>query len=150
VDHGYRVIRFDNRDCGLSSKFDTAGVPDIGAALRRGMPLTAAYTLEDMAADCVGLLDALGIPKAHIVGASMGGAIAQIVAALYPQRTLSLTSIMSTSSHPDLPATNSRGGTSAVCTPAGDARPGIAGGGRHQAPAGGGQPRVPKLSAAAA
>jgi pimeloyl-ACP methyl ester carboxylesterase len=56
-----------------------------------------------MAADCVGLLDALGIEKAHIVGASMGGAIAQIVAALYPQRTLSLTSIMSTSSHPDLP-----------------------------------------------
>jgi pimeloyl-ACP methyl ester carboxylesterase len=103
VDRGYRVIRFDNRDCGLSSKLDAAGVPDIGAALRRGMPLTAAYTLEDMAADCVGLLDALGIPQAHIVGASMGGAIAQIVAALYPQRTLSLTSIMSTSSHPDLP-----------------------------------------------
>ncbi len=103
VDRDYRVIRFDNRDCGLSSKLDSAGVPDIGRALRSGAPLTAPYTLEDMAADCIGLLDALGIEKAHIVGASMGGAIAQLVAALYPQRTLSLTSIMSTSSHPDLP-----------------------------------------------
>ncbi len=103
VARGYRVIRFDNRDCGLSSKLDAAGVPDIGRALRSGEPLTAPYTLADMAADCVGLLDALGIARAHIVGASMGGAIAQLVAALYPQRTLSLTSIMSTSSHPDLP-----------------------------------------------
>jgi len=103
VARGYRVIRFDNRDCGLSSKLDAAGVPDIGRALRRGEPLTVPYTLADMAADCVGLLDALGIARAHIVGASMGGAIAQLVAALYPQRTLSLTSIMSTSSHPDLP-----------------------------------------------
>lgn len=103
VHRGYRVIRFDNRDCGLSSKLDEAGVPDIGGALRSGMPVSAPYVLEDMAADSVGLLDALGIERAHIVGASMGGAIAQIVAALYPERTLSLTSIMSTSSHPDLP-----------------------------------------------
>ena len=103
VARAYRVIRFDNRDCGLSSKLDAAGIPDIGRALRTGTPVTAPYTLEDMAADSVGLLDALGIEKAHLVGASMGGAIAQIVAALYPQRTLSLTSIMSTSSHPDLP-----------------------------------------------
>ena len=104
VTRGYRVIRFDNRDCGLSSKLDALGVPDVAAALCSGMPLNAPYTLEDMAADSVGVLDALGIAKAHIVGASMGGAIAQIVAALYPQRTLSLTSIMSTSSHPDLPS----------------------------------------------
>lgn len=103
VTRGYRVIRFDNRDCGLSSKLDTLAVPDVGAALRSGTPLLAPYTLEDMAADSVGVLDALGIAKAHIVGASMGGAIAQLIAALYPQRTLSLTSIMSTSSHPDLP-----------------------------------------------
>ncbi|MEF8712989.1 MAG: alpha/beta fold hydrolase [Accumulibacter sp.] len=99
----YRVLRFDNRDCGLSSKLDAAGIPEVGRALRTGTPLVAPYTLEDMAADSVGLLDALGIEKAHIVGASMGGAIAQIVAARYPQRTLSLTSLMSTSSHPDLP-----------------------------------------------
>lgn len=103
VARNYRVLRFDNRDCGLSSKLDAAGIPEVGRALRTGTPLVAPYTLEDMAADSVGLLDALGIEKAHIVGASMGGAIAQIVAARYPQRTLSLTSIMSTSSHPDLP-----------------------------------------------
>ncbi|MBO3705579.1 MAG: alpha/beta hydrolase [Candidatus Accumulibacter sp.] len=103
VDRGFRVLRFDNRDCGLSSKLDEAGVPDIGRALRSGVPPDAPYSLEDMAADCIGLLDALGIMAAHVVGASMGGAIAQIVAARYPQRSLSLTSIMSTSSHPDLP-----------------------------------------------
>jgi pimeloyl-ACP methyl ester carboxylesterase len=103
VDRGYRVIRFDNRDCGLSSKLDDAGVPDIGQALRSGRPLNAPYTLADMAADSVGLLDALAIEQAHVVGASMGGAIAQIIAAQYPQRTLSLTCIMSTSSNPDLP-----------------------------------------------
>ncbi|HRE87133.1 MAG TPA: alpha/beta hydrolase [Accumulibacter sp.] len=103
VERGFRVLRFDNRDCGLSTKFDQAGVPNVGQALRTGAALSAPYTLADMAADSVGLLDALAIEKAHLVGASMGGAIAQIIAAQYPQRTLSLTSIMSTSSHPDLP-----------------------------------------------
>lgn len=103
VQRGFRVIRFDNRDCGLSSRLDTAGLPDVGRALRTGAPIDVAYTLADMADDSVGLLDSLGIEQAHIVGASMGGAIAQIVAAHYPQRTLSLTCIMSTSSHPDLP-----------------------------------------------
>ncbi|MBE2258191.1 MAG: alpha/beta hydrolase [Rhodobacteraceae bacterium] len=103
VDRGYRVIRFDNRDCGLSSKLDEAGVPNIGEALRSGVPIVAPYTLADMAADSVALLDVLAIERAHIVGASMGGAIAQIIAALYPQRSLSLTCIMSTSSNPALP-----------------------------------------------
>ncbi|WP_300318852.1 alpha/beta hydrolase [Accumulibacter sp.] len=103
VDRGYRVIRFDNRDCGLSSKLDEAGVPNIGEALRSGVPIVAPYTLADMAADSVALLDVLAIERAHIVGASMGGAIAQIIAALYPQRSLSLTCIMSTSSNPELP-----------------------------------------------
>lgn len=103
VARGYRVIRFDNRDCGLSTRFDAAGVPDLGAALRFGKPLELAYRLDDMAADCIGLLDALGIAKAHLVGASMGGAIAQIAAARYPQRLLSLTSIMSSSGNPGLP-----------------------------------------------
>ena len=103
VARGYRVIRFDNRDCGLSTHFDDAPQPDIGAALRNGTPLKVPYTLDDMAADCIGLLDALGIERAHIVGASMGAAIAQLVAADYPERTLSLTSMMSTSGNPSLP-----------------------------------------------
>ncbi|MDS4015874.1 MAG: alpha/beta hydrolase [Candidatus Accumulibacter sp.] len=103
VARGFRAIRFDNRDCGLSSKLDDAGVPDIARALRTGQPPQAPYTLDDMAADSVGLLDALGIERAHIVGASMGGAIAQIVAARHAARTLSLTCIMTTSGHPDLP-----------------------------------------------
>ncbi|WP_374692204.1 alpha/beta fold hydrolase [Accumulibacter sp.] len=116
VGRGFRVLRFDNRDCGLSSKLDEAGVPDIGRALRSGVPPDAPYSLEDMAADCIGLLDALGIKAAHVVGASMGGAIAQIVAARYPERSLSLTSIMSTSSHPDLPPPSS-GAAQALLAP---------------------------------
>lgn len=103
VSRGYRVIRFDNRDCGLSSHCDTAPVPDIGAALRNGQPLQLPYTLEDMAADSIGLLDALHIKQAHIVGASLGGAIAQVIAACYPERTRSLTCLMSSSGHPGLP-----------------------------------------------
>ncbi len=99
----FHVIRFDNRDCGLSSKLDAAGIPSIGRFLRTGEAIDTPYSLADMAADCIGLLDALGIAQAHIVGASLGGAVAQIVAAQYPQRTLSLTCLMSTSSHPDLP-----------------------------------------------
>jgi pimeloyl-ACP methyl ester carboxylesterase len=90
---GFRVIRFDNRDCGLSTWMEAAGPPDIGAALSGdGQP---AYHLDDMAADAAGLLDALGIPSAHVVGASMGGFIAQLVAINHPERVLSLTSIMS-------------------------------------------------------
>ena len=106
VKRGFRVVRFDNRDVGLSERMDSAGPPDIPgiiAALHAHKPPPAAYTLSDMAADAVGLLDALGIGKAHIVGASMGGMIAQLVAADYPEHTLSLTSIMSTTGHPDLP-----------------------------------------------
>ncbi|HZK99374.1 MAG TPA: alpha/beta hydrolase [Caulobacteraceae bacterium] len=103
---GYRVILFDNRDVGLSEKLEAAGLPDMGAiigALSRGERPPAAYTLAEMAADAVGVLDGLGVRKAHIVGASMGGMIAQLVAADYPERTLSLTSIMSTTGNPDLP-----------------------------------------------
>lgn len=103
---GFRVIRFDNRDCGLSSKMDHFGKPNLHLAFYRSlfhMPLFSGYTLYDMAKDAVGLLDALGIEKAHIVGASMGGMIAQIIAARYPHRTLTLTSIMSTSGRPGLP-----------------------------------------------
>ncbi|HEX4113923.1 MAG TPA: alpha/beta hydrolase [Stellaceae bacterium] len=106
ADAGFRVVRYDNRDVGLSTKFDAAGVPNVGDLFQRalkGRPVDAPYTLEDMALDGVGLLDALGIAKAHIVGASMGGMIAQVFAAKHPDRTLSLVSIMSTSGRPDLP-----------------------------------------------
>ena len=102
----FRVIRFDNRDIGLSEKLDGAGRPDlpaIMAARAAGQKPPVAYTLDDMAADAAGLLDALGVDKAHIVGASMGGMIAQLVAADHPHKTLSLTSIFSTTGHPDLP-----------------------------------------------
>jgi len=103
---GFRVIRFDNRDVGLSTHLIDAGVPDMAAvvaALQKGEKPQVPYTLDDMAADAVGLLDALGVAKAHIVGASMGGMIAQLVAADHPEHTLSLTSIMSTTGNPSLP-----------------------------------------------
>lgn len=103
---GFRVIRFDNRDIGLSTRFDHLGVPNVAQLLLAhlaGQPTKAAYTLSDMARDVVGLLDALGIDAAHVVGASMGGAIAQTMAIEHPQRMLSLCSIMATSGDPSLP-----------------------------------------------
>lgn len=106
VARGYRVIRFDNRDIGLSTKFDAAGVPLIAiviGAMMMGSKPDVPYVLTDMAADAIGLLDALGIGKAHVIGASMGGMIAQMVAADHPERVLSLTSIMSTTGNPSLP-----------------------------------------------
>jgi pimeloyl-ACP methyl ester carboxylesterase len=89
------VIRFDNRDVGLSSHFPDAPTPDVAAA-RKGDVSSASYTVSDMAADTVGLLDALGLQSAHLVGASMGGMIAQTIAIEHPARVRSLTSIMST------------------------------------------------------
>jgi pimeloyl-ACP methyl ester carboxylesterase len=106
VAEGFRVVRFDNRDCGLSSKFEKWGKADLQAAIQRlmsGQSIETPYRLDDMANDAVGLLDALGIERAHVVGASMGGMIAQVVAARRPERTASLVSIMSTSSRPGLP-----------------------------------------------
>ena len=103
---GFRVVRFDNRDIGLSTKVESAGAANMALALQQAMagkPVDAPYTLADMAGDTVGLMDALGIAKAHIVGASMGGMIAQIVAATHPERTRSLVSIMSTSGARGLP-----------------------------------------------
>jgi pimeloyl-ACP methyl ester carboxylesterase len=90
---GFHVVRFDNRDIGRSSRID-APVPTIGQMLRRSRA-AAAYTIGDMAADAIGLLDHLGVGSAHIVGASMGGMIAQTIAARYPDRVRSLASIMS-------------------------------------------------------
>lgn len=98
VAHGFRVIRFDNRDIGLTDKMDDAVAPSLfRLAINSwfGIPVNLPYSLNDMAADTVGLLDALGIAKVHIVGISMGGMISQLVAGLYPERVLSLTSIMS-------------------------------------------------------
>lgn len=100
---GYRVIRFDNRDVGLSTWMEGQVAPpitEIIADLKAGRRPKVPYTLFDMADDAVGLLDALGIARAHIVGASLGGMVAQLVAAKYPARTLSLTSIMSNSGNP--------------------------------------------------
>lgn len=103
---GFRVIRFDNRDIGLSTKMENAPRRSLPWAIfkwRVGLRVRSAYTLDDMAADAIGLMDALKIGKAHIVGASMGGMIAQIIAAKHAQRCLSLTSIMSTSGDRKLP-----------------------------------------------
>lgn len=103
---GLFVIRFDNRDAGLSTKFDEAGVPDFMVAIKdvmEGKPVTAPYSLADMAEDCIGLLDALHIEKAHICGASMGGMIAQVVTYRHPESVLSLTSIMSNTGNPNTP-----------------------------------------------
>ncbi|MHA2035805.1 MAG: alpha/beta fold hydrolase [Promethearchaeota archaeon] len=105
ANRGLFVIRFDNRDVGLSSKFDDAGLPnlpEIDAAVARGETPEVPYTLEDMADDAIGVLDDLNIDKAHICGASMGGMIAQVIAYRHPSRVLSLTSIMSTTGNPDL------------------------------------------------
>src|SRR5829696_2251783 len=95
VARGLWVVRFDNRDVGLSTHLHDAGTPDV-MAVAGGDTSSAPYRLTDMARDTVGLLDALGLGRAHLVGASMGGMIAQTVAIEHPERVLSLTSIMST------------------------------------------------------
>ncbi|MFW9911736.1 MAG: alpha/beta fold hydrolase [Candidatus Thorarchaeota archaeon] len=99
---GHWVIRFDNRDVGLSSKFDDAGVPNV-MALIGGQTIDVPYKLTDMASDAIGLLDALGIKEADVVGVSMGGMIVQTMAIHYPDRVRTLTSIMSSTGNPDLP-----------------------------------------------
>ena len=106
---GHYVVRFDNRDVGLSSKFEDAGVPNIMEVMSsalQGQKVETPYTLDDMADDTIGLLDSLNIEMAHICGVSMGGMIAQIVAYRYPSRVLSLLSMMSTTGNPELPQGN--------------------------------------------
>lgn len=106
AEQGYYVVRFDNRDVGLSTKLNSAGAPDIQellASIMMGLKIKIPYTIEDMAEDTVGLLDALKIDRAHVCGMSMGGMIAQSLAVKYPERLISLTSIYSTSGNPALP-----------------------------------------------
>ncbi len=100
---GFRVIRFDNRDVGLSSKLDHLGMPEWRTLIPRmllGLPVQSPYGLEEMAEDAVHLLDHLGIERAHVVGASMGGMIAQTMAFMYPHRVASLVSMMSHTGQP--------------------------------------------------
>jgi pimeloyl-ACP methyl ester carboxylesterase len=112
VDRGYRVIRFDNRDVGLSSKLDGQNVDTIQyASMARsalGLKSPAVYTLEDMADDAAAVLEHLGIDTAHIVGASMGGMIAQVFAARHAARTLSLGVIFSSNNRAALPPPDPR------------------------------------------
>jgi pimeloyl-ACP methyl ester carboxylesterase len=106
VDQGFRVVRFDNRDIGLSQHLDHLPVPNVAwqsLKFRLGLPVKAPYTLRDMAADALGVLDALGIAQAHVVGVSMGGMIGQRMALAAPQRVLSLCSVMSSSGARHLP-----------------------------------------------
>ena len=103
---GFWVIRFDNRDIGKSTRFDEAGIPNVMAvmiAAMQGETVDTPYLLKDMAQDSVELLDALGIEKAHVVGASMGGMIVQEILIRHPERVLTATSIMSTTGDPSLP-----------------------------------------------
>jgi pimeloyl-ACP methyl ester carboxylesterase len=103
VAQGFRVVTFDNRDCGGSSRLAEAGVPNIPRSMTRALlrqPVAAPYNLSDMAEDTRVVLDATGIERAHVVGVSMGGMIAQVFAATHPQRVRTLTSIMSTTGNP--------------------------------------------------
>jgi pimeloyl-ACP methyl ester carboxylesterase len=106
IARGFRVIRIDNRDAGLSQGFDDAGVPNLAwAALRYAMhlPVTSPYSLADMAGDALAVLDTLGLQRAHVCGASMGGMIAQHLASAQPQRLKSLTLMMTSSGARGLP-----------------------------------------------
>ena len=103
---GFRTLRFDNRDVGLSTHMNDLGIPDIAAILaarREGREPELPYTLSDMAADTVGLLDALGIASAHVLGVSLGGMVAQVMAIEHPARVLSLNLFMTQSGNPALP-----------------------------------------------
>jgi pimeloyl-ACP methyl ester carboxylesterase len=111
VSRGFRVLRFDNRDAGLSQGFDHLGVPSLPwAGLKHivGMQVDAPYAISDMANDALGVMDAMGIQRAHICGASMGGMIAMHIAAKHPERVKSLTLIMTTSGARKLPQADLR------------------------------------------
>jgi proline iminopeptidase len=106
VDLGFYVIRFDNRDSGLSTKFEHAGTPSLTLAWLKSLlriPSRPPYSLEDMADDAIGVLSALGVARAHVVGLSLGAMVGQLMASKFPSRVLSLTSIMSSSGRRGLP-----------------------------------------------
>jgi pimeloyl-ACP methyl ester carboxylesterase len=124
AERGHYVVRFDNRDVGLSQRFDAAGVPnmvEMVTRLRSGEPVEAPYDLDDMADDAAGLLDALDIEAAHVCGASMGGMIVQALAIRHRGRVRSLTSIMSSTGNPDLPPSKPEA-MAALVSPAGTTR----------------------------
>jgi pimeloyl-ACP methyl ester carboxylesterase len=125
AERGFRVIRFDNRDIGKSTHLTNLGTPNVPEAMMKmmsGQPVTAPYQLDDMAQDATALLDALSIDSAHIVGASMGGMIAQIVAAKHPKHTRSLVSIMSTTGNRSLPQAKPEAMAAITVPPASDSR----------------------------
>jgi pimeloyl-ACP methyl ester carboxylesterase len=106
VERGFRVIRFDNRDIGLSQRFDQLGVPNLAVSGIRhtlGLPVASPYRLADLADDTAALIEAMGLGSAHVCGASMGGMVAQHLAARHPQRVRSLTLMMTTSGARHLP-----------------------------------------------
>lgn len=122
---GFRVIRFDNRDIGLSthlSHLPAPNAPELMMKRMSGQKVEVPYTLDDMAADAAALLGALGIKSAHIVGASMGGMIAQLVAINHPQVTRSLVSIMSTTAREGLPPARPEAMAALMAAPASDSR----------------------------
>jgi proline iminopeptidase len=124
VELGFYVIRYDNRDVGLSTKFEQAGTPNLALAWLKSLvrwPIRPPYTLEDMADDAVGVLSALGVARAHVVGVAMGGMIGQVMAAKCPLRVLSLTSIMSSSGRRGLPGPAPEVKRAMLPRPAGDA-----------------------------
>lgn len=121
VDRGFRVIRFDNRDIGLSQGFDALGLPNLPVAAMKqlvGLPVRPPYTLSDMADDAAGVLDALGIVSAHVCGASMGGMIAQQLALRHPSKVRSLSLIMTTSGSRRLPGPSVRVRRAMIARPA--------------------------------
>jgi len=128
VERGFRVVRFDNRDVGLSGRVAGGKQPNLVWAMlaaRLRLPLRPPYTLNDMASDAIGLIDGLGIAQAHVVGASMGGMIAQVLAARFPQRVLSLTSIMSSSGNRRLPGPKRNASKALLSKPADPRNPEI-------------------------
>ena len=117
---GHYVVRFDNRDVGQSSRIEHLYVPDVEGLLAEtaaGRQVWVPYTLLDMANDTIGLMDALGIEKAHACGLSMGGMIAQVMAIEYPERLMSLISVMSSTGEPDLPHPTPEAAEALISTP---------------------------------